>query len=635
MPESILDSTSFSCLGDTPQDALRKLFDHETGQVILDSNQLFKDRKLIATSFESYSTMLDKTDPVTFKYQTPAQRAALERDLLFAFYVMSAQYKLAASFALDAAESRKKDLKEYNRRIKKCAELLVRLRSPVTPDAAHAAEQADEDRGYLAYMGMSIIPELIANGIEAIASGDPEAVGKWKNEGFTVLAKDSREAINKPRLYWVWANGWIQTWISLLSDYFTRKQQALDSLSKLLPITGFLSFGLYLTNAAIELSMVLKHSIRSRWWMSEEEYNLQINGHNATFGERLKAQADLRKYSILNDFVWGLGNMACFFWLTGTGTFGYYGNVVTTALLLMDVIISGFIYLEEKKQHKADLTRYNRDIGDLKAKIEQQADANEKAILSAQLKTLEKAKARCEFEWKHKTYRLVKDWTYSIALILSFVTMCCLLLPPTVAVAPAVGLLLSVGGTALCFTFSLISDAAEGYLGIKKTKELAKIAKNEIEDIENGLLEKFKTEQDPDVKKLLYLEMMQLRAEFDYQKETARYQQKLLVYTVFIRLFVPPLVVASLILLPLGIGLPVLAAGFALAHQSYRLAGAKPAKGERPDTWDGEKFQKFETKADRKFDDIPRFFSKKASEPAPSRLDDEPAADVSGLPAHP
>jgi hypothetical protein len=134
------------------------------------------------------------------------------------------------------------------------------------------------------------------------------------------------------------------------------------------------------------------------------------------------------------------------------------------------------------------------------------------------------------------------------------------------------------------------------------------------------------------VKKLLYLEMVQLRSEFDYQKETARYQQKLLVYTVFIRLFVPPLVVASLILLPLGIGLPVLAVGFVLAHQSYRLAGAEPEKGKRPEAWDRAEFQAFDEKADRKFEDIPSFFNKKAGRPPPSGPS-EPSADVGGLAA--
>lgn len=634
--ESVLNSASFSSLGVTPEDALYALFDRNTNELALDGKQLFSDRKLIASSYEFYSAMLDETAetaPLIFNYKTPIQIAALERDLLFALFIMSAQYKLAADFALDAAESRRENLKAYDAKIKQCATLIGQLKPFLkpfenTPEMAHlAAVEERGDTGHLAYMATSIIPELIARGIAAIATGNPDAVEQWKSEGVTVQAKDSRNAINAPRLYWVWANGWIQTWISLLSDNFTRRQQALDAISTIAPITGFLSFGLYLTNATIEMLMVAKHTIRSRWWMSDAEYEL-----NATFGERFKAHADLRKYSILNDFIWGLGNLACFFWLVGPGTLGYYGNVATTGLLLMDVVLSGFVYLEEKKQYQADLTRYDIDIGKLTNKIEV-TEGSEKAILREQLKTLKKARDRCEFEWTHKTYRLVKDWTYAIALVLAFVTMCCLLLPPTVALAPAVSLLLSAGGTALCFISSLINDAMGGYLDIVKSEALAKKVKTEIEqvDIEPGLLRRFEREQDPNVRRLLYLEMVQLRTEFDYQKAMVEFQKMQLVHSVFIRLFVPPLVVASFLFFPLSIGLPVLAAGFALAHQSHRLyMGVKPEKGVLPSELDEEAFKAFEAKVERTIDSVPSFFPKKTKSSQP---DGEPSENLKGLPA--
>lgn len=628
---SILDSTSFGSLSATsPEEAVYALFDRATGRVAIDVNQLFSDRKLIASSFEFYSTMLDETHPVTFRYMTPAQKEALQRDLLFAFYVMSAQYKLADDLALDAAESRQESLKTYESKIKQCATLIVRLTASFepNPETAHAAAiQAGEDRGHLAYMGTSIIPQLIADGIAAIATGDPEAVEKWKGEGITVRAKDTRNTVNVPRLYWVWANGWIQTWIGLLSDSFARRQQALDTLSTIAPVTGFLSFGLYLTNSAIELLMVAKHTIRSSWWMNDAEYNLDKSAW-----ERFKAHAGLRKYSILNDFVWGLGNLACFFWLTGTGVFGYYGNVATTALLLMDVVLSGCLYFEEKKQYEADLKRYDRDIGELTTKIEQ-AEGREKEVLSAQLKTLEKAKARCMFEWTHKTYRLIKDWTYAIALILAFTTLCCFLLPPTVALAPATAMLLSVGGTALCFMFTLINDAAGGYLDTVKSEASAEKAKTEIEHVDRGLLKQFEKERNPNLRRLLYLEMAQLRAEFDYQKEMVHFQKMQLIHSVFMRLFVPPLVFAAFIFFPLGVGLPALAAGFALAHQSYRLyTGAKPEKGESPSTLDEDAFLAFESKVDRGMGDLPRFFPKKPGSP-PSRPDDELTEGAGEVPA--
>ena len=362
--------------------------------------------------------------------------------------------------------------------------------------------------------------------------------------------------------------------------------------------------------------------------MSDAEYHLQVDGHDATAWERFKAHAGLRKYSILNDFIWGLGNLACFFWLTGTGTLGYYGNIATTALLLMDVVVSGFAYYEEKKQHEEDLKRYERDILELNTKIGH-TEGKEQQILRHQLKTLEKAKARCLFEWTHKTYRLIKDWTYATALILAFVTMCCFLLPPTAAIAPATAMLLSVGGTALCFTFTLINDATSGYLNVVKSEASAEEAKKEIENVETGLLKCFeKAELGSDLRKLLYLEMLQLRAEFDYQKETAHFQKMQLVHSMFLRLFVPPLVVASFIFFPLGIGLPILATGFALAHQSNKLyMGAEPEKRVLPEELDKNAFltafSEFEQKTARNIDDLQRFFPKKPKPAGQSPSPDE------------
>lgn len=627
--ENVLNSTSFSSLGATPEEALYVLFDKSTNKLALDGKQLFSNRKLIASSFEFYSAMLDQTDQATFHYKTPVQIAALERDFIFAFYIMSAQYKLASDYALDAAESRRENLKDYHTKIKQCAQLVGQLQPffKNSPEIAHAAAvDAVGDTGHLAYTMISIIPGVIADGIAAIATGNPEVVEQWKSEGITVQAKDSRNAINAPRLYWVWANGGIQTWISLLSDNFTRKQQALDTISAIAPVTGFLSFGLYLTNATIEMLMVAKHTIRSRWWMSDAEYDL-----NATLGERFKAHADLRKYSILNDFIWGLGNLACFFWLIGPGTLGYYGNIATTGLLLMDVVLSGFVYLEEKKQYQADMTRYDTDIANLTDKIDV-TEGSEKAILREQLNTLEKARDRCEFEWTHKRCRLMKDWTYAIALVLAFVTMCCLLLPPTVVLAPSVSVLLSAGGTALCFVSSLINDARGGYLDIVKSEALATKAKTKIElaDIEHGLLRRFEREPDLNVKRLLYLEMVQLRTEFDYQKAMVEFQKMQLVHSVFIRLFVPPLVVASFLFFPLNIGLPVLAAGFALGHQSHRLyLGVKPEKGVLPTELDEEAFTAFKEKVERTIDSVPSFFPKKTKL---SQTDGEPSESAKGGP---
>jgi len=647
MPEhSILDRTSFASLSDDGQrTAVCELFDNIYSKssrqnpgikLQLDNDELFRDRKLIAASYEFYSSKIDETDPITFRYLKPEQREALEKDLLFSFYVMSAQYQLAAELSLDAAESRRGSLREYSQRIKQCADLLYNLRDylPTTPEKVHARKIEGHD--HLAYLGLPLA-EVLAAGIGAIATGDPHAVEAWRSEGITVRAKDRRNAINAPRLYWVWAGSGLQSWISLLSDSYIHRQEALQALSAITPITGFLSYGLYLTNSSIEILMVAKHTLRCSWWTTEGEQKLKANAW-----QRFKAHADLRKFAIINDFIWGLGNLACFFWLTGNGMLGYYGNVATTMLLLMDVVISGFAYLEEKKQHEANLERYGRDISELKAKIaDENTDENSKKILAEQLKTLEKAEARCRIEWTYKTYRLAKDIIYATVLILAFVTMCCFLLPPSAALAPATATLLSVGGGTLCFVASVVNDIASGRINILKSQALGQEAKTNVTDeqVEKGLLKKFQDEcskeggGDPDVKRLLYIEMTRLRAEYDYQNEMAHAKTMNLLHDVFLKLFVPPLVFVSFIFFPLGIGTPILAVGLTLAIQSGKLyVGDEPDRAEFPTKLDENQYDAFEKKINRTFDDLPGFFAK--SKPQVPAANDGHEDNAGLLPDH-
>ncbi len=572
--DSILESTSFSALDPAEQATVCQLFDETYEKAsqwrlthkkpinqAISTKELFKGRHLLPVSFAFYSNKLEKTNPATFQFLTKPQIETLEHDLLYAFYILSAQYQLAAELNLDAAESRRQERRALGEHIKRCAQLIHQLReakAAKTPERQHVLMATDDSKQYLAYLGL-VPASLIAKGIDAISTGSSEAVKAWAGEGATVWVKDSRRAINSPRLYWVWAGSWIQTWISLLSDYYTHKQEAQLALSSISPLTGFMSFALYLSNASLEILMVAKHTIRGAWWMSEGELEL-------TAWERFKAHAYLRKYSILNDFVWGLGNMACFFWLVGQGTMGYYGNVATTGLLLMDAVLGYFQYKEASKQHEAELKRYERDISQLNRQIRMAWTLDDRKKLGLQLKTLEAAEVHCQLEWQYKTYGLIKDLSYAVALVLAFTILCSFLLPPALITAEA-ALILSITGTALCFLSSLMNDAMGGVLDIQKSKKTGFMAKTAVD----GLLEAFRKEKDPDLKKLLYLDLKQAHAMIDYQAELLSFQKLGLFHEMFIKLLVPPLIVASFVFLPMGLGVAAVAIGLTLAIASGRL----------------------------------------------------------------
>ncbi len=59
--------------------------------------------------------------------------------------------------------------------------------------------------------------------------------------------------------------------------------------------------------------------------------------------------------------------MVCFFWLTGAGMLGYYGNVATAMLLLMDVALTAWKFYEDSTEYNVNYQRYKRDIASLES----------------------------------------------------------------------------------------------------------------------------------------------------------------------------------------------------------------------------------------------------------------------------
>jgi hypothetical protein len=251
--------------------------------------------------------------------------------------------------------------------------------------------------------------------------------------------------------------------------------------------------------------------------------------------------------------------MACFYWLVGNGPLGYYGNVATTGLLLMDAVLSYFQYTEACRQHDENIKRYEHDEHWMKRQVRMALTFEDKNKFTFELNTIQKAKSQCLFEWKYKTYRLIKDISYAIALVLAFSVTCCFLLPAT-AMALSTSLMLSVGGTALCFLSALINDVMAGQIDRWKSHESVSMAQAAVAHLRTAI----STETDPHLKKLLYLDMQQNVAVSEHQTKTNAFETWGLLHEMFVKLLVPPLVFLSLIFLPFGIGVAAMAIGLAL-----------------------------------------------------------------------
>ena len=550
---SILDSTSFGGLDDAGQKAVRNLFDetyHSGQQLTLDHLQLFRQRKSLAITLNYYGDRLNKINPASFKFLSNQQRTVLREELLFAFYIFSAQYQL------DEAEHRRQGLSERSEQIKTCAVLLNTLKIVPEEGREETPEQQlsraiDDSDKHAKYLGLTLIAPLLAEKMVDLAAGTTIDAEQWKNPGKTAVIKEWMGELNGRRLYWVWANSLLGSVFALLPNDFANNSQAQLAVGTLSPITGYMSWILYYTRFGINLSLLLKHTIAGPW-MSVKEREIPM-------WERFKTQWDQRKFSLLNDSIWATANMASFLWLTGSGMLGYFGNVATTVLLLMDVSLTIWRFYEEDTQHNANLARYEAEMAALLEKIDLK-DVEGRHVIGLQLDGVLKAKKQCEVDWQYKKYNLVNDLVYAASLMIAFVLMCSFLFPP-VAIVPATALILGLAGGAMCFLLNMAYAAVASGLEIMASRE-----KNQsVADECNVLLLKFGQADKEFVKKQLYLDMKRLAADSVYQERLVHFQKLKLVHAVLIDALVPPLVFVSFMFMPLGVGLAVLAAGLALA----------------------------------------------------------------------
>ena len=608
--EDIFTKTSFAALGSKQRRMIKRLFDKtydsNTKMYDIPMALLSTHRGAIAQSLGDYSQRLSVTNPVMFRYLNVSQRVVLEQDLLYTFYLLSAQYQL------DTAEGRRQHLASLSQQLQACALYIRELRNASTPGLPKKPEellqQAIDDAGkHAAYLGLTSIAPLITDTIMATITEETKqsalwkekvevATKEWQGAGITHTVRGVMCDVNGRRLYWVWGSSLLSLILSILPEELSNKSQIRAGISAPSPITGYMSWVLYYARLGLNLGLLLKHTIAGPW-MSEKERELPA-------WERFKTQWAFRKFSLLNDSIWATANMACFFWLIGSGLLGYLGNVATVGLLLMDASLTAWRFYEDSTQYNLDLQRYERDIvlvqqklSEKKRKIQdddvllasleqdthrfrqmkaQQEQAKEdRDKLELELAQLRQAKARHESDWTYKKYNLINDLTYAVSLMAGFSLMCCFLFPPA-ALAPAAVALCGLLGAVLCFTLTMAYPAVSGGLDIAKSRETERSKHQDAQ----SLLAKFQVETDPNIKIQYYLDMKRLLAESAYQKRVITFQKMTLVSSMIFNAILPAIIFGGLMFAPLGIGIAVLVVGLLLpiiANKILKRYEPKPA----------------------------------------------------------
>jgi hypothetical protein len=339
--------------------------------------------------------------------------------------------------------------------------------------------------------------------------------------------------VNSHRLYWVWGNGLLNSILTLLPAQLAEKStRSKSELSAISPITGYMSVILYFGRFAINLGLVIKHTIPNPW-MSEAEKQIPIF-------ERLKLEFEKRGDIMANDIVWGIINLVTFKILidppSGQHTWkGYSGDMLTSALLVFDLMMACIAYYRGQNHYQKEAKRLDSTIKAIeKAKSEQKKFITEceKALAESQkklklheknkkklsnkayeqemlalaalskklkkakkeyedlhfdIKTLKDEKEKLDFEWKYERAKYLNTMTYSGLLLLAF-TLAVILNVPTGGVPIAVITGFAVGGAIACFALSVAYTAIDNGIDIKKTSD----HKKKILSLQKTLLDEYK-----------------------------------------------------------------------------------------------------------------------------------------------
>lgn len=529
---------------------------------------IFRVRKDLANTVAFYGDRLAKLDPVSFYYLSEHQRLACEEELLHTFYVVSAEYQL---HLFEGSHHRvNKRLKQLQR----CANLLNTLRNTPSPGARRTPEHVlqdavnqSEDKP-AAYVGLILVAPLIAETMLSLTTAQ--------------LLKSVKKAMsdaNFYRLNWVWGGGLDRILLDLIPERCGRSEQAHQVFSEIAPVTGYMSWVLYYSRLGIELYLLARYTIKNSWldpWATDENKAVPLG-----IAERFKGQWEFRKFAILNDIFWATANMACFFWLIGSGTLGYMGNALTGVLLIFDLSLVAWGYQENTTDHNNTMSQFNLDISkineDIAAKskdIATKSDEIKLNVLKEHVAVLIEARDKCQLDWDFAEKKWKQDVYYAIGLFATFSILCCFFFPPA-ALLPATALILGVVGAALSFMITIGAHAWATSLEIEKLNRESQKNEEKIVQMEVKK-ERLMADERPEsiaTRQGIELEINHRRDQLSYQKAMIDFHQKEMIQQILSEALVPAIAFAILVFMPLGTGLLVLIPTVAVLMMSGQLLG--------------------------------------------------------------
>ena len=573
MSISPLESASYWALDPPEQRAVTefvKLHESHGAPLPLDMPAIYRRRWTLAQAIVDAERVMDATNPATFQFLSCTQKEMLRGELFLIFYQLSADYRLAV-VEQDALLSDRRA-----KQLKTCARLINQLRpSDLSHADAELAMAIDASSHCTRYLGVRlVVPRLLAV-MNAVSSGHAAQLHA------------SLDAINERRQYWVWASAMIGELLTALPQSLADVSLASSVLDHIRPVTGAMSWIVYFARGGMAWSQLASHTVTFAMSRAERDMNIP-------WDERFSTQWRIRKGVIINDSIWGLANLACYFVLCGSGVAGYWGNALTGVLLLMDVTLSYYGWREAETEHQANLARYAQTIATLEhRKTRPQVSASQRRHWDSMIARVSAARGQSVLDWKYKQHELSINAMHAVTLLVSFSLACCFFFPPA-ALAPASVFLLGVVGLSLCFLFSLIratllssmhaakfNEKVQGreplihqelMLFINKAQAWEQAASRvDLTPLARGRMS--------DDLKHRYLMLKESYQTTRFERSCLCHQQFQLYSSTLRDALLPPLYIAALVFMPMGVGIGVLAAGLVLAfslHLFLRYSAPSP-----------------------------------------------------------
>ncbi len=488
----------------------------------VDLVSIVRSPKPIARSIKIYGSRLAEIDPSEFRHKNEYQRKALEEELLHMVNLINEECELHKH------EQNLPMLRERGKQLERCAHLLSRLGDTPPMGASTSCQQnlqeqlgASPDRP-AKYIALNYIAPLMGKAMIGFTTAE------WLTDIRTQMS-----AVNYHRLNWVWGGGLDRSLLDLIPAGMGHAQQANTVFSTVSPVTGYMSFVLYYLRLGINLYLLTEGTLKGTWINADKKLDIGIY-------ERFQTQWEQRKFAILNDVFWATANMACFYWLVGSGSLGYMGNVLTGAMLIFDLTLTAWNYLENETEHNAEIEHLKKEMDELNARIVSTEDETKKNVLKEHLAVLFEARSKSELEWKYTGQQFHHDLWYSLSLFVSFSILCSFYLPPT-AILPATALILGITGSALSFALTV------AYHSVTTTTEIEKLQE----------LQSFKKTQ--------------------HRQDMIAYHKKALIQQVLSETLIPTSAFVLLVFFPIHLGLPLLMLAVALMMMyGSMLEGWKP-----------------------------------------------------------